>query len=74
MGISEVGKFADGTNAVAQAVAESPYSIIGGGDTIAAVDKLGLLDKITFVSTGGGAMLEFLAGDKLPGLSVLGYY
>lgn len=74
MGLSEVEKFAEGTKAIARAVASAFHSIVGGGDTIAAIDKLGLLDKMTFVSTGGGAMLEFLAGDKLPGLEALGYY
>ncbi len=74
MGLSEIETFAGGTKVVAQAVASASHSIIGGGDTIAAADKLGLLDKFTFVSTGGGAMLEFLAGNKLPGLEALGYY
>lgn len=74
MGLSEVGKFAQGTIIVAKAVASAAHSIIGGGDTIAAVDKLGLLEKMSFVSTGGGAMLDFLAGEKLPGLVALGYY
>jgi phosphoglycerate kinase len=74
MGLAEVEKFARGTEIVAQAMASAPRSIIGGGDTIAAADKLGLLDKYDFVSTGGGAMLEFLAGEKLPGLEALGYY
>lgn len=74
MGFAEVEKFAQGTKIIAQAVALASHSIIGGGDTIAAADKLGLLDKYDFVSTGGGAMLEFLAGEKLPGLEALGYY
>ena len=74
MGLAEVEKFAQGTKIIAQAVASAPNSIVGGGDTIAAADKLGLLDKFSFVSTGGGAMLEFLAGEKLPGLEALGYY
>ena len=74
MGLSEVEEFSLGTRVIAQAVALAPRSIIGGGDTIAAVDKLGLLDKYSFVSTGGGAMLEFLAGNELPGLKALGYY
>ena len=74
MGLSEVTAFANGTAKIAQAVAAAKYSIIGGGDTIAAVDKLGLLAEFDFVSTGGGAMLSFLAGEKLPGLEALGYY
>jgi len=74
MGLSEIERFAQGTKIIAQAVASASYSIIGGGDTIAAADKLGLLDKYGFISTGGGAMLEFLAGEKLPGLEALGYY
>ncbi len=74
MGLAEVEKFAQGTKIIAQAVASAPHSVIGGGDTIAAVDKLSLLDKYSFVSTGGGAMLEFLAGEKLPGLEALGYH
>lgn len=74
MGLSEVEKFAEGTRIIAQAVASASRSIVGGGDTIAVIDKLGLLDKMTFVSTGGGAMLDFLAGNELAGLKALGYY
>ncbi len=74
MGLSEVEKFAQGTEIIAQAMASASHSIVGGGDTIAAIDKLGLLGRYSFVSTGGGAMLEFLAGNKLPGLEALGYY
>ena len=74
MGISEVKKFSEGTKVVAEAVVKASHSIIGGGDTIAAVDKLGLLDKFSYVSTGGGAMLVFLAEEKLPGLEALNYY
>ncbi len=73
MGLSEVKAFAAGTVAVARAVAGASYSIVGGGDTITAADKLGLLDHYSFVSTGGGAMLDFLAGNDLPGLVALGY-
>ncbi|PJE50785.1 MAG: phosphoglycerate kinase [Candidatus Yanofskybacteria bacterium CG10_big_fil_rev_8_21_14_0_10_36_16] len=75
LGFAEVEKFSHGTNIVAKAIAESGAdSIIGGGDTITAVNKLGLLDKYSYVSTGGGAMLSFLAGEKLPGLEALDYY
>jgi len=72
LGLFENPVFAKGTNEIAQAiVASSARKVIGGGDTISAVDKIGLLDKFDFVSTGGGAMLAFLAGDKLPGLEAL---
>jgi len=75
MGLFEDERFSAGTNAVAMAIAQSGgYKTIGGGDTITVVNRLGLLDKFDFVSTGGGSMLSFLAGDKLPGLEALGYY
>ena len=72
MGVFEVPVFATGTNAVAEAVASvKGTTIIGGGDSIAAVKKAGLSDRITHISTGGGASLEFLGGQVLPGVAAL---
>jgi phosphoglycerate kinase len=72
MGVFEMKPFAEGTLAMARALAESGgTSIVGGGDSVAAVTQMGLADKIDHVSTGGGASLEFLAGDELPGVACL---
>ena len=72
MGVFEVDAFAVGTFAVANAVAKSPaYSIVGGGDSVASLERTGLNDEIDHISTGGGASLEFLEGKKLPGIEVL---
>ncbi len=75
MGVFEFENFAIGTNAIAQAVAEATsagaFSLIGGGDSVAAITKNGLDDKVSFVSTGGGAMLEYLEGKVLPGIAAI---
>jgi len=76
MGVFEFDKFAKGTIEVAKLVAEATQkngaiSVIGGGDSVAAVEKAGLADKMTHISTGGGASLEFVEGKVLPGISCL---
>ena len=72
MGVFEFPNFAKGTIGVAQAVADSDaVSIIGGGDSVAAINQAGLADEVTHISTGGGASLEMLEGKELPGLAAL---
>jgi phosphoglycerate kinase len=76
MGMFEDKRFAAGTLAVAKAVADATTqhgakSIIGGGDSVKALNQSGLADKVTFMSTGGGASLEFLEGQELPGVAAL---
>jgi len=72
VGVFEFDQFGNGTKVMAQAIADSPaFSIAGGGDTLAAVDKYGIADKVSYISTGGGAFLEFLEGKKLPAVAVL---
>jgi phosphoglycerate kinase len=72
VGVFEFDQFGEGTRALAQAIASSSaFSIAGGGDTLAAVDKYGVSDQISYISTGGGAFLEFLEGKKLPAVAML---
>jgi len=72
VGVFEFDQFGEGTRAIAMAIAESDaFSIAGGGDTLAAVDKYNIADKVSYISTGGGAFLEFLEGKKLPAVAIL---
>ena len=75
MGVFEMEKFSKGTTAVAKAIAvateKGAFSLIGGGDSVAAINKNGLASKVSYVSTGGGAMLEYMEGKKLPGITAI---
>ncbi len=72
VGVFEIDQFGEGTKTLALAIAESPaFSIAGGGDTLAAIDKYQIKDKISYTSTGGGAFLEFLEGKELPAVAIL---
>jgi phosphoglycerate kinase len=72
MGVTEIKDFSDGTKGVGEAIAASGgYTLVGGGDTVAAVDSLGLAGRYSHVSTGGGATLEYLEGNELPGIAIL---
>lgn len=72
VGVFEMEPFASGTRALAEAIASSPaFSLAGGGDTLAAIDQFGVADRISYISTGGGAFLEFVEGKKLPAVAAL---
>ena len=72
MGVFEYDQFGEGTRAIADAIARSnAFSLAGGGDTLAAIEKYGVEDGISYISTGGGAFLEFVEGKLLPAVAVL---
>jgi phosphoglycerate kinase len=75
MGVFEMAKFQHGTKLIAEAVAEATgqgaYSLVGGGDSVAAVFEFGIADKVSYVSTGGGALLEYFEGKELPGIAAV---
>jgi phosphoglycerate kinase len=75
MGVFEMEKFSGGTIAVANAIVaatqKGAFSLIGGGDSVAAINQFNLADKVSYVSTGGGAMLEYIEGIELPGIAAI---
>ena len=75
MGVFEMPNFEKGTreiaNAICKATEKGAYSLVGGGDSVAAIKKFGLAERVSYISTGGGAMLEYLEGKKLPGIDAI---
>jgi phosphoglycerate kinase len=75
MGVFEMAKFQHGTRGIAKAVAEATqngaFSLVGGGDSVAAINQFGYADKVSYVSTGGGALLEYFEGKELPGIAAI---
>ena len=75
VGVFEIDKFATGSKAVAEAIADATangaFSLIGGGDSVACINKFGLADKVAYGSTGGGALLEYMEGKELPGVAAI---
>jgi phosphoglycerate kinase len=75
MGVFEMHNFQHGTKVIAMAIADATkkgaFSLVGGGDRVAAVNQFGLADKVSFVSTGGGALLEYFEGKELPGIAAI---
>ncbi|MCE7917094.1 MAG: phosphoglycerate kinase, partial [Nitrosomonas sp. PRO5] len=72
VGVFEFDQFGEGTRAIAKAIAETDaFTLAGGGDTIAAIQKYDIYDKVSYISTAGGAFLEFLEGKKLPAVEIL---
>jgi phosphoglycerate kinase len=75
MGVFEMDNFSQGTKAIADAIvnatAKGAFTLVGGGDSVAAINKYDMSDKVSYVSTGGGAMLEYLEGKTLPGIAAI---